>query len=200
MGRRRGARAGSSHTLRARKCKISGEKSRMSARRHFWVGYTPPVFAYVGETKEIRGWCSYAGEIKEMEEVARDWPTATADSLQSTGKSRGMTTWGCTPSFLRKSAQTAGRTRDSCDPENERVRKSLKTRRDECEKLVTRASEQRGEQDREGVLNWQSLAVRREWRGIVMYAVVPGRGYKDSYGVVRSGGRAGERLRVTGKV
>ena len=61
----------------------------MSARRHFWVGYTPPIFAYVGETKEIRGWPSYVGEIKEIEEVARDWPTA--DSLQSTAKSRGMT-------------------------------------------------------------------------------------------------------------
>jgi hypothetical protein len=160
MGRRRGARAGSSHTLRARKCEISGEKSRMSARRHFWVGYTPPVFAYVGETKDIRGWCSYGGEIKEMEEVVRDWPTA--DSLQSTVESRGMTTQGCTPGFLRKSAQTAERTRDSCDPENERVRKSLKTRRDEWESLVIRASEQRGEEDREEVLNWQSLAVRRE--------------------------------------
>jgi hypothetical protein len=55
-----------------------------------------------------------------------------------------------------------GRARDSCDPENERVRKSLKTRRDECEELVTRASEQREEEDREGVLNWQGLAVGRE--------------------------------------
>jgi hypothetical protein len=44
-----------------------------------------------------------------------------------------MTTQGYTPSFLRKSAQAAGRTLDSCDPEKERVRKSLKTQRDECE-------------------------------------------------------------------
>ena len=35
--------------------------------------------------------------------------------------------------------------RDSCAPENERVRKCLKTWRDEREELVTRASEQRGE-------------------------------------------------------
>jgi len=46
--------------------------------------------------------------------MARNWPTA--DSLQSTVKSRGMTTQGCTPGFLRKSAQAAGRTRDNCDP------------------------------------------------------------------------------------
>jgi hypothetical protein len=100
-----------------------------------------------------------------------------------------MTREGCTPGLLRKSAQTAGTTRDSCDPKNERVRKSLKTRKDECEKLVTRASEQRGEEDRGGVLNWQGLAVRRECRGIVIRAVVRGRGHKDSCGVVRSGGR-----------
>ena len=92
--------------------------------------------------------------------MVRDWPTA--DSLQSTVESRGMTKQGCTPGFLRKSAQTAGRTRDSCDPKNERVRKSLKTRGDECEKLVTRASGQREEEDRGGVLNGQGLAVRRE--------------------------------------
>jgi hypothetical protein len=66
-------------------------------------------------------------------------------------KKRGMTTQGCTPGFLRKSAQPAGRMRDSCDPKNERVRKRLKTRRDEYEKLVTRAGEQRGEEDRGGV-------------------------------------------------
>jgi hypothetical protein len=71
------------------------------------------------------------------------------------------------------------------------VRKSLKTRRDECEELVTRASEQRREEDRGDVLNWQGLAVRRECRGIVMRAVVRGRGHKDSCGVVRSGGRVG---------
>src|SRR6266481_9767658 len=65
---------------------------------------------------------------------------------------RGMTTQGCTPGFLRKSAQAAGRTRDSCDPKNERVRKRLKTGRDECEELVARASEQRKEEeDRGGV-------------------------------------------------
>ena len=58
---------------------------------------------------------------------------------------------GCTPGFLRKSAQPVGRARDSCDPRNERVRKCLKTRRDECEELVTRASEQRGEEERGGV-------------------------------------------------
>ena len=54
----------------------------------------------------------------------------------------------------RKCEISGERTRDSCDPKNERVRKSLKTRRDECEKLVTRASERRGEEDRGGVLNW----------------------------------------------
>ena len=74
---------------------------------------------------------------------------------------------------------------------NERVRKSVKTRRDECEKLVTRASEQRGEEDRGEVLNWQGLAVCGECRGIVMRAVVRGRGHKDSCGVVGSGGRGG---------
>jgi hypothetical protein len=62
-----------------------------------------------------------------------------------------MTAQGSTPDFLRKSAQPAGRTRDSCDPKNERVRKCLKTRRVECEKLMTRASEQREEEDRGGV-------------------------------------------------
>ena len=56
---------------------------------------------------------------------------------------------------------------------------------------MTRASEQRGEEDRGGVLNGQSLAVRRECRGIVMRAVVQGRGHKDSSGVVRSVGRVG---------
>ena len=106
-------------------------------------------------------------------------------------KSRGITTWGCTPGFLWKSAQAEERTRDSCDPKNERVRKSLKTRRDECENLVTRASEQRGEGDRGEVLNWSGLAVRRECMGIVMRAVVRGRGQKDSCGLVRSGGRVG---------
>jgi hypothetical protein len=57
--------------------------------------------------------------------------------------------------------------------------------------LETRASEQRGEEDREGVLNWQGLAVRREWGGIVMRAVVQGRGHKDSPGVAGSVGRQG---------
>lgn len=57
-------------------------------------------------------------------------------------------TKGCTPGFLRKSAQPVGRTRDNCDPENERVCKSLKTRRDECKELVSRASEQSGKGDR----------------------------------------------------
>jgi hypothetical protein len=71
------------------------------------------------------------------------------------------------------------------------VRKSLKTRKDECEKLVTRANAQREEEDREAVLNWQGLAVRREWRGMVICVVFQGRGHKDLCGVVRSGGRAG---------
>jgi len=62
----------------------------------------------------------------------------------------GMTR-GCAPGFLRKSAQPVERRRDSCDPKNERVRKCLKTRREECEELVTRANEQRGEVDRGGV-------------------------------------------------
>jgi len=71
------------------------------------------------------------------------------------------------------------------------VRKSLKTRRDECEKLVTRASEQRGEEDRGEVLNWQCLAERRECRGMVICAVVRGRGNKDSCGVLGSFERVG---------
>jgi hypothetical protein len=121
----------------------------MSARRHFWGGVYPPVFAYVWETGEIRGLFSYVGEIRGIEEAAQDRPTA--DSLQSTVMSRGMTTRGCTPGFLRKSAQTAGRTRDRCDPENERVCKSLKTWRDECEELVGRANERRGAEDGGGV-------------------------------------------------
>ena len=102
-----------------------------------------------------------------------------------------LTAQGCTPGFLQKSAQAAERTRDSCDSENERVGKSLKTRRDECEKLVTRASAQRGEEDRGGVLNWQGLAMRRELREIVMRAVVYGGGHKDSSGVEGCGGRVG---------
>jgi hypothetical protein len=95
------------------------------------------------------------------------------------------------PTLKGKSAQSAERARDSCDPKNERVCKSLKTRKGKCEELVTRANEQRGEEDRGGVLNWQGLAVRGECRGIVMRAVVRGRGHKDSCGVVRSGGRVG---------
>ena len=121
----------------------------MSARRHFWGGVYPPVFAYVWETGEIRGLFSYVGEIRGIEEAAQDRPTA--DSLQSTVMSRGMTTRGCTPGFLRKSAQTAGKTRDRWDTENERVRKSLKTWRGECAESVTRVSEQCAEEDRGGV-------------------------------------------------
>jgi hypothetical protein len=56
---------------------------------------------------------------------------------------------------------------------------------------VTRASERREEKDREGVLNGQGLAVRREWRGIVMRAVAQVRGREDLCGVVRSVGRVG---------
>ena len=62
-----------------------------------------------------------------------------------------MTTQGYTPSFLRKSAQAAGRTLDSCDPEKERVRKSVKTRGDECTELMARGSERQGAEDRGGV-------------------------------------------------
>jgi hypothetical protein len=57
-------------------------------------------------------------------------------------------TRGCTPRFLPKSAQPMGKTLDSCDPRNERVRKCLKTRRDECEELLSIAGEQRGEENR----------------------------------------------------
>jgi hypothetical protein len=71
------------------------------------------------------------------------------------------------------------------------VCKSLKIKRGECGKLETRTSEQRGEEDREGVLNWRGLAVRREWRGIIMRAVGQGRGHKDSPGVAGSVGRQG---------
>ena len=71
------------------------------------------------------------------------------------------------------------------------MRKSLKTRRDEFEKLVTRASEQRGKGDREGVLNWEGLAVVRECRGRVIRAVVRRRDQKDSCGVVRIVRRGG---------
>ena len=52
----------------------------------------------------------------------------------------------------------------------------MKTRRDECEKLVTRAKEQQGEVDLGEVLSGEGLAVCREWRGIVMRAVVQGGG------------------------
>jgi hypothetical protein len=73
--------SGGAAEAEVRNCEISGEKSRMSARRHllvnnrnrgdgrkeFWLEIPPPaVFAYVGETREIRGWCSYVGEIKEI--------------------------------------------------------------------------------------------------------------------------------------
>jgi len=39
----------------------------MSARRHFPQGGLPPVFAYVGETKELRTEIWYAGETKDLE-------------------------------------------------------------------------------------------------------------------------------------
>jgi hypothetical protein len=39
----------------------------MSARRHFEVGVYPPVFAYVGETKELRTEIWYGGETKDLE-------------------------------------------------------------------------------------------------------------------------------------
>ena len=87
--------------------------------------------------------------------------------------------------------QAAERTWDSCDPKKERVRKSLKTRRGECEKLATRASEQRREEDRGGILNWEGLAVRWESGRIVIRAVVLGGGHKDLCGVVRSIGQVG---------
>jgi hypothetical protein len=54
--------------LLAKKCEIYGEKSKMSARRHFPQGHTPLVFAYVEETKDL--------EAQQL-----------ADSLQPTVKS-----------------------------------------------------------------------------------------------------------------
>jgi len=39
----------------------------MSARRHFLQGIYPPVFAYVGETKELRAEIWYVGETKDLE-------------------------------------------------------------------------------------------------------------------------------------
>ena len=36
-----------------RKCKKYGGKSKMSARRHFWWGRYPPVFADVGERNGV---------------------------------------------------------------------------------------------------------------------------------------------------
>jgi hypothetical protein len=66
-----GLRAGPSAQLRAswqgKNLKIYGEKSKMSARRHFWVGVYPPVFAYVGEIKELRAENLYVGETKDLE-------------------------------------------------------------------------------------------------------------------------------------
>ena len=40
-------------------------------------------------------------------------------------------------------------------------------------------------------LNGQGLVVRREWRGIIMRAVIQGRGCKESLGVAECGGRVG---------
>jgi hypothetical protein len=44
------------------KCEIYGKKSKMSARRHFWGRGYPPVFAYVGERKELWEEFLYVGE------------------------------------------------------------------------------------------------------------------------------------------
>jgi hypothetical protein len=39
----------------------------MSARRHFEGRVYPPVFAYVGELKDLRTEVWYAGETKDLE-------------------------------------------------------------------------------------------------------------------------------------
>src|SRR5579859_4032085 len=51
----------------AKNLRIYGEKSKMSARRHFPQGVYPRVFAYVGETKELWAKYSYVGETKGLE-------------------------------------------------------------------------------------------------------------------------------------
>ena len=51
-----------------RNCKKYGEKSKMSARRHFWGWGYPPVFADVGERKELRAGRVEGGEGKELGE------------------------------------------------------------------------------------------------------------------------------------
>jgi hypothetical protein len=79
-----------------------------------------------------------------------DGPAIRRNGIPGKGGESGKP-WGCTPGFLLKSGQAVGRTRDRCDPRDERLRKCLKTRRGECEKLVTRAGERGGEQDRAGV-------------------------------------------------
>jgi hypothetical protein len=38
----------------------------MSARRHFWWGRYPPVFADVGERKELRTWRAEGGEALDL--------------------------------------------------------------------------------------------------------------------------------------
>src|SRR5580692_225088 len=45
---------------------LYGEKSKMSARRHFWGGWYPPVFADVGEGKELWAGRVYAGEALDL--------------------------------------------------------------------------------------------------------------------------------------
>jgi len=49
-----------------RKYKKYGEKSKMSARRHFWWGRYPPVFADVGERKELWTGRMYRGETLDF--------------------------------------------------------------------------------------------------------------------------------------
>jgi hypothetical protein len=55
------------------------------------------------------------------------------------------------PRYFAEIAQLAGRTRDRCETEKERVRKSVKTRGDECTELMARGSERQGAEDRGGV-------------------------------------------------
>ena len=90
----------------------------MSARRHFLGGVYPPVFAYVWEIKDIRGWFSYVEEMKELGEFVGDGLAHPAPCLGSAGilpaRKRdgtlagrmpalpGMTTYGCTPGILRR--------------------------------------------------------------------------------------------------
>jgi hypothetical protein len=164
-GKRRRLTAETQRTQR----RVCGPITRRVARSADWYDQypLPPCFWVRDVAKGLRGEaiampCKFSrGEVDVVKGVMGSGQRLErgrqADSVAIREKgvpgkgSESDKTWRCTPGFLRKSAQPVGRTRDRCDTENERVRKCLKTRRDECEELVTRASEQRGEEEHGGV-------------------------------------------------